>query len=131
MPIYEYLCEACGEETEVMQRMSDPPATECPHCHAEKLVKQVSAAGFRLKGAGWYETDFKQDKKRNLVGDTAPITGGEEKPKTTGGTPVKSAESSSSPEKTSDAGSSSGTSSSASTSSTPAPASPGKTTTSS
>jgi putative FmdB family regulatory protein len=71
MPIYEYACEACGHQTEIMHRVSDPPATECPACHASALVKQVSAAGFRLKGGGWYETDFKSSGKKNLVGDSA------------------------------------------------------------
>ncbi len=71
MPFYEYVCTACGEPTEVLQRLSDPPETECPHCHQQSLIKQVSAAGFRLKGGGWYETDFKSGNKRNLEGDSA------------------------------------------------------------
>ena len=70
MPFYENLCEKCGRESELLQRMSEPPATECPHCHASGLVKQVSAAGFRLKGGGWYETDFKSDSKRNLAAES-------------------------------------------------------------
>jgi putative FmdB family regulatory protein len=69
MPFYEYVCEECGRATELLQRISDPPATECPHCHASSLVKQVSAAGFRLKGGGWYETDFKSGGKRNLASE--------------------------------------------------------------
>jgi putative FmdB family regulatory protein len=69
MPFYEYVCEECGRATELLQRISDPPATECPHCHASRLVKQVSAAGFRLKGGGWYETDFKSGGKRNLASE--------------------------------------------------------------
>jgi len=71
MPFYEYVCTECGEQTEVLQRLSDPPETECPHCHQQALIKQVSAAGFRLKGGGWYETDFKSGNKRNIEGDTA------------------------------------------------------------
>ncbi|MDE2149204.1 MAG: zinc ribbon domain-containing protein [Gammaproteobacteria bacterium] len=71
MPFYEYLCGHCGRHTELLQKISDPPATDCPHCGAAELVKQVSAAGFRLKGGGWYETDFKNDGKRNLAGDSA------------------------------------------------------------
>jgi predicted nucleic acid-binding Zn ribbon protein len=55
----------------LLQSISDPPATECPQCHAQALVKQVSAAGFRLKGGGWYETDFKSNGKRNLAGEEA------------------------------------------------------------
>lgn len=70
MPIYEYVCEACGHDLEVLQKLSDDPLTQCPKCGKAKLKKRVSAAGFRLKGAGWYETDFKKggDKKKNLVG---------------------------------------------------------------
>ena len=66
MPIYEYRCEACGHELEKIQRMSDAPLTDCPECGKDKLRRLVSAAGFRLKGGGWYETDFKKDGKRNL-----------------------------------------------------------------
>ena len=67
MPFYEYICTSCGAATELLQKLSDPPATTCPKCHAEALTKQISAAGFRLKGGGWYETDFKSDGQRNLV----------------------------------------------------------------
>ncbi|WP_018881800.1 MULTISPECIES: FmdB family zinc ribbon protein [unclassified Thioalkalivibrio] len=66
MPIYEYQCKDCGEISEILQKISDPPATTCPECGADALTKQVSAAGFRLAGGGWYETDFKKDGKRNL-----------------------------------------------------------------
>jgi putative FmdB family regulatory protein len=66
MPIYEYECRACGETTEVIQKMSDPALTDCPSCGASELTKLVSAAGFRLSGGGWYETDFKKDKRRNV-----------------------------------------------------------------
>ena len=59
MPIYEYECKACGHRLEALQKMSDDPLTECPECHKAELKKLVSAAGFRLKGSGWYETDFK------------------------------------------------------------------------
>lgn len=62
MPIYEYKCDNCGEQTELMQKFSDPPATKCPQCGEHKLNKMVSAAAFHLKGTGWYVTDFK-DKK--------------------------------------------------------------------
>lgn len=62
MPIYEYLCGACGHEEEVIQKMSDQPLTKCPACKKNKLQKQVSATAFQLKGEGWYVTDFK-DKK--------------------------------------------------------------------
>ncbi len=59
MPIYEYQCQACEHEFEIIQKMSDDPLLECPECHQPKLKKLVSAAGFRLKGSGWYESDFK------------------------------------------------------------------------
>jgi putative FmdB family regulatory protein len=77
MPIYEYRCEDCGHELEKLQRMSDAPLTDCPACGKSALKRLVSAAGFRLKGGGWYETDFKQGNKRNLAG--ADTDGGGEK----------------------------------------------------
>jgi putative FmdB family regulatory protein len=69
MPFYEYQCRACGAQVEVMQKISDAPLKKCPECGRNMLTKLVSAPVFRLKGGGWYETDFKtdQDKKRNLV----------------------------------------------------------------
>ena len=66
MPLYEYRCAACGHELEAMQKMSDAPLTDCPRCGAAELKKLISAAAFRLKGGGWYETDFKHGKKKNL-----------------------------------------------------------------
>ena len=66
MPIYEYQCNACGHELEKIQRMSDAPLTDCPDCDQPELRRLVSAAGFRLKGGGWYETDFKKDGRKNL-----------------------------------------------------------------
>lgn len=68
MPIYEYACTACGHTLEKLQKMSDAPLTECPECGKATLQKQISAAGFRLKGGGWYETDFKSNKKKNIAG---------------------------------------------------------------
>jgi len=70
MPFYEYECQACKYYIEVMQKITDAPLTKCPSCRKRRLKKLVSAPVFRLKGAGWYETDFKGDKenKRNLVG---------------------------------------------------------------
>ncbi|OGA23684.1 MAG: FmdB family transcriptional regulator [Betaproteobacteria bacterium RIFCSPLOWO2_02_FULL_67_26] len=59
MPIYEYRCNSCGHEKEVLQRMSDKPLTKCPECGKRTFHKLVSAAGFQLKGTGWYATDFK------------------------------------------------------------------------
>ena len=68
MPIYEYQCQSCGHELEKLQRMSEIPLKDCPDCGESELQRLVSAAGFRLKGSGWYETDFKKDGKRNLHG---------------------------------------------------------------
>lgn len=69
MPIYEYVCDACGHELEALQKISDAPLTTCPECAEASLRKKVSAAAFRLKGGGWYETDFKSGNKKNLAGD--------------------------------------------------------------
>ncbi|HKJ95387.1 MAG TPA: zinc ribbon domain-containing protein [Gammaproteobacteria bacterium] len=69
MPIYEYICDGCGHELEALQAISDAPLTECPQCGRPQLRKRVSAAAFRLKGGGWYETDFKSRNKRNIASD--------------------------------------------------------------
>ena len=71
MPFYEYECQACKFYSEVMQKITDAPLKRCPSCGKPALKKLVSAPVFRLKGGGWYETDFKSDKetKRNLLGD--------------------------------------------------------------
>ena len=67
MPIYAYRCAACGHSKDVLQKMSDPVLTACPNCGADQFQKQVTAAGFQLKGSGWYVTDFR--------GGTPPATG--------------------------------------------------------
>ena len=67
MPIYEYRCAGCGYEMDKLQKISDPPLTYCPACGRSALQKLVSAAGFLLKGGGWYETDFKSGKKKNVA----------------------------------------------------------------
>lgn len=74
MPIYEYRCGDCGHEFETIQKISEAPLTRCPACEHEALSKKVSRAAFRLKGAGWYETDFKSGNKRNVAsaGDSSP-----------------------------------------------------------
>ena len=59
MPIYEYRCSNCGHELEALQKLADAPLAVCPSCHANSLVKLVSASAFQLKGSGWYATDFK------------------------------------------------------------------------
>ncbi len=81
MPFYEYECKACKYYTEVMQKISDAPLTRCPSCGKRTLKKLVSVPVFRLKGAGWYETDFKSDKetKRNLLGSEKEEPKGETK----------------------------------------------------
>lgn len=77
MPIYEYRCEACGVEIEKLQKISDPPLRECPACSKQTLAKLVSASSFRLKGSGWYETDFKTGKKKNGAGESAGESAGD------------------------------------------------------
>lgn len=67
MPIYEYRCESCAHELEKLQKMGDDKLVDCPECGQPALKRLVSAAAFRLKGSGWYETDFKKDNKRNLA----------------------------------------------------------------
>ena len=77
MPFYEYECPHCGYQDEVLQKISDKPLKKCPSCGKDGLKKLMSAPVFRLKGSGWYETDFKSDKenRRNLAGkDEAPAT---------------------------------------------------------
>jgi len=79
MPFYEYRCEGCGYELEALQKVTDAPLSDCPACGKPALKKLISAAGFRLKGSGWYETDFKRGGKKNLHdgGEKAGATGGE------------------------------------------------------
>lgn len=67
MPIYEYQCTDCGHELEALQKMSEDPLQDCPECGKPALQKLVSAAGFRLKGGGWYETDFKKTGRKNVA----------------------------------------------------------------
>ncbi len=76
MPIYEYLCEACGHELEAIQKLSDEVLKVCPACDKTTLKKKVTASAFRLSGSGWYETDFKTGDKRNLSGDKSSNGGG-------------------------------------------------------
>jgi len=69
MPFYEYQCTNCGYEEEVLQKISDKPLKKCPQCGKSTMKKKVSAAAFRLKGGGWYETDFKSGNKKNVAGE--------------------------------------------------------------
>ncbi len=73
MPIYEYQCQKCEHVLEALQKISEEPLRFCPECGAEELKRLISAPRFRLKGSGWYETDFKKDKdkRRNLAGDSS------------------------------------------------------------
>ena len=81
MPIYEYRCETCGHTLDALQKVSDEPLESCPSCSESTLKRLISAPAFRLKGSGWYETDFKSDKekKRNLA--ESPSAGSSEKSK--------------------------------------------------
>ena len=90
MPFYEYECQACKYYAEVMQKISDPPLTRCPSCGKRALKKLLSVPVFRLKGAGWYETDFKSDKetKRNLHGPEKEESKAEAKTGTTEAKPA-------------------------------------------
>lgn len=76
MPIYEYECQACGHREEAIQKMSDDPLVECPACHKPELKKLISAAAFRLKGGGWYETDFKSGQKKNVAASSSSTAPG-------------------------------------------------------
>jgi putative FmdB family regulatory protein len=94
MPIYEYRCAACGHELEALQRLADAPLTECPACHKAELRKLVSAAGFQLKGSGWYVTDFrdkgkKPAKDKPAAGDGAAKANGDNAAATTSGDAAK------------------------------------------
>ncbi len=82
MPFYEYQCQACGAQVEVLQKISDAPLKKCTECGKSQLRKLISAPSFRLAGGGWYETDFKtdKDKKRNLVEGEKAEAKSEDKP---------------------------------------------------
>ena len=72
MPIYEYACSNCDHRLDALQKISDPPLVECPECGKPALQRLLSAPSFRLKGKGWYETDFKKDNQRNIAGEKEP-----------------------------------------------------------
>lgn len=80
MPIYAYKCSACGFAKDVLQKISDAPLTVCPHCGAESFSKQLTAAGFQLKGSGWYVTDFRDNGAKKGGGDGKPAEGGADAP---------------------------------------------------
>lgn len=92
MPIYAYRCESCGFEKDALQKMSDAPLTQCPACSKETFRKQVTAAGFQLKGSGWYVTDFrggsngaKSDAAKSGTANDANATKGGESASADGG----------------------------------------------
>lgn len=122
MPIYEYRCTQCGHKLETLQKFSDAPLTTCPSCGKEALSKLVSAAGFQLKGSGWYQTDFRGGSKP--VEKTDGSSDGAKADAASKGTPDAAAGASS----TADTSKASGTASSGgdkgSGSSTPAPSAP-------
>ena len=72
MPIYEYACKECDHRLDALQKMADAPLVDCPSCGEPSLKRMLSAPRFRLKGQGWYETDFKKDNQRNIAGDKEP-----------------------------------------------------------
>jgi putative FmdB family regulatory protein len=112
MPIYAYRCSACGHEKDVLQKLSDAALTVCPACGAATFAKQVTAAGFQLKGSGWYATDFKGNSTKKSDGDGAKTDGATDagKPGKTDG--AKSGDSST-PAKSGDSGASTSSTSSA------------------
>lgn len=87
MPIYAYQCESCGYARDVLQKLSDVPLTDCPQCGASSFKKQLTAAGFQLKGSGWYVTDFRggNGAAAAKAADTVPASGASAESKTTSG----------------------------------------------
>ena len=77
MPIYGYACDHCGHSLDALQKIADDPLTDCPECETPNLKRQLSAPRFRLKGQGWYETDFKKDNQRNIAGEKEPPKDGD------------------------------------------------------
>ena len=78
MPIYAYKCASCGHAKDVLQKMSDPALTECPSCGQSTFAKQLTAAGFQLKGSGWYATDFKGSSSTGASATSTSASGGSE-----------------------------------------------------
>ena len=81
MPIYGYICKSCEHRFDVLQKMSDEPLVHCPDCGEPSLQKELSAPKFRLKGSGWYETDFKTGSKRNVARADKKDSGNKSQPK--------------------------------------------------
>ncbi|MYD79266.1 MAG: zinc ribbon domain-containing protein [Gammaproteobacteria bacterium] len=97
MPIYEYQCRSCGHDFETIQKINEDPLVDCPSCEEPELRKLISPVAFRLKGTGWYETDFKKDRKRNVVNDdtseSKPAEEGDKKASSDESTKSKSSDS--------------------------------------
>ena len=93
MPIYAYACKDCDHTLDALQKIADAPLLDCPDCGEPALKRLLSAPRFRLKGQGWYETDFKKDNQRNLHGDKEPSKKVKEKPDDKGGKPADKAKS--------------------------------------
>jgi putative FmdB family regulatory protein len=91
MPIYEYRCSSCGADHEVLQKLSDPLLVTCPSCHKDALVKQLSAAGFQLKGSGWYVTDFRNGSKPAAKPDEKAGAKADDKPAAADGAKTEAA----------------------------------------
>jgi putative FmdB family regulatory protein len=92
MPIYAYKCDSCGHAKDVLQKMSDDPLTKCPSCGASTFNKQLTAAGFQLKGSGWYATDFKGGAASTAAPAVAGAAAGTATPSDAGGGASPSAE---------------------------------------
>ena len=92
MPIYAYKCDSCGHAKDVLQKMSDDPLTKCPSCGAPTFNKQLTAAGFQLKGSGWYATDFKGGAASTAAPAVAGAAAGTTTPSDAGGGASSSAE---------------------------------------
>ncbi len=114
MPIYEYRCSSCGFEEEYLRKVSAAPLTDCPECGKATFAKKLSAAGFQLKGSGWYATDFKnngskgKDTKSDSKPETKSDTKSESKPETKSDTKVETKSATKSADKSSSSSSSSG-----------------------
>lgn len=91
MPIYAYKCESCGHAKDVLQKISDAPLTECPACGAAAFTKQLTAAGFQLKGSGWYATDFRGGSGASSPAPAGAAGGGESAAGSSGGATTESA----------------------------------------
>ncbi len=95
MPIYPYRCENCGFQKDALQKLSDAPLRDCPECGQPRLVKQLTAAGFALKGTGWYVTDFRDSGKKSAPSDAAKPAAAAEASGTPSAPPAAAAESTS------------------------------------